>query len=148
MVKPADRDLVDLERQLVAFVRSFGLHQPDMTPCGEPIPVSEAHALSELDTAGPLSQRALGERLGLTKGTVSRIVDLLVERAWARRDRSSNDARVIEVRLTSAGRAAARRLAARRRARLAQLLDHLHADERREVIDALALLTEAARADS
>jgi DNA-binding MarR family transcriptional regulator len=149
MARTDDGDaLDDLERQLVAFVRAFGLHQPDVTPCGAPIPVSEAHALSELDVAGPLSQRELGERLGLAKGTVSRIVDLLVERGWARRIRSPEDGRVVHVRLTSAGRAAARRLAARRRTRLAGLLDHLPADERRRVIDALSLLTEAARADS
>jgi DNA-binding MarR family transcriptional regulator len=148
MAKPADPELADLDRQLVAFVRSFGLHQPDQTPCGEPIPVSEAHALTELDAAGPLSQRELGERLGLAKGTVSRIVDLLVARGWVRRVRSTTDARVVHVRLTTAGRAAARRVAARRRDRLARLLDHLPTAERRRVIDALALLTEAARADT
>ena len=144
--RAGDDDLDDLERQLVSFVRSFGLHQADVTPCGEPIPVSEAHAVSELASAGPPSQRELGERPALTKGTVSRIVDLLVERGWVRRVRSTTDARVTTVRLTTSGRAAARRLAARRRTRLAELLDNLPPTERRRVIDALGLLTEAARA--
>ena len=26
----------DLQARLVAFVRAFGLHQPDETPCGSP----------------------------------------------------------------------------------------------------------------
>jgi DNA-binding MarR family transcriptional regulator len=141
-----DGDLEAIERNLVAFVRAFGLHQPGVTPCGEPIPVSEAHALSELAAGGPLSQRELGERLGLTKGTVSRIIDLLAERGWVCRARSTDDARVVVVRLTPSGRAAARRLATRRRSRLSELLDNLPAADRRRVIDALALLTEAARA--
>jgi DNA-binding MarR family transcriptional regulator len=140
-------ELAAIERNLVAFVRAFGLHQGDVTPCGEPISVSEAHAVAELAADGPLSQRALGDRLALAKGTVSHVVDLLEGREWARRVRSTSDARVVEVRLTPAGRAAARRLATRRRARLARLLDAVPAARRPDVIDALALLTEAARAD-
>src|SRR5918994_1949708 len=42
----------DLQGRLVAFVRAFGLHRGDETPCGAPIPVSEAHALTVLDEAG------------------------------------------------------------------------------------------------
>src|SRR3954465_11352296 len=115
-----DGDLDAIERNLVAFVRAFGLHQPGVTPCGEPVPVSEAHALSEL-AAGPLSQRELGERLGLTKGTVSRSGALRAGREWVSRARSTDDARVVVVRLTTSGRAAARRLASRRRSRLSEL---------------------------
>jgi DNA-binding MarR family transcriptional regulator len=142
---PEVDDLVDLERHLVGFVRAFGLLQGDRTPCGEPIPVSEAHALSELDRDGPMSQRALGDRLDLTKGTVSRIVRLLAERGWVRQVRSESDARVVQLRLTTAGRAAAKRLSASRRQKMAAVLDALPAPERRRVIDALALLAKAAR---
>lgn len=142
---PATDQLAAIEHGLVSFIRAFGLHQGDVTPCGEPIPVSDAHALSELATGGPLSQRALGERLGLAKGTVSRIVDQLVTRGWARRARAEHDGRVVEVHLTGEGTTAARRLAARRRERLAQLLDAIPPAERDRVIAALDLLTEAAR---
>jgi DNA-binding MarR family transcriptional regulator len=139
-----DDDLVDLEANLVGFVRAFGLLTGDATPCGEPIPVSEAHAITELARSEPLSQRELGERLALTKGTVSRIVGLLEGRGWVRREPSETDARSVQVRLTPAGRAAAKRLAARRRQKLASMLDALPSTERRHVIDALALLAKAA----
>jgi DNA-binding MarR family transcriptional regulator len=141
-----EEELVDLERHLVGFVRAFGLLQGDTTPCGEPVPVSEAHAVTELANAGPMSQRELGERLQLTKGTVSRIVRLLGERGWVRRVSAPDDARRVEVRLTTSGRAAAKRLAARRRQKLTAVLDALPATDRQRVIDALALLAKAADA--
>jgi DNA-binding MarR family transcriptional regulator len=137
-------ELADLERHLVGFVRAFGLLQTESTPCGEPIPVSEAHAITELAVSGPLSQRELCDRLNLTKGTVSRIVGLLTERGWVRGVRSDSDARVVQVRLTPAGRAAAKRLATRRQKKLASMLEALPATERRRVVEALALLAKAA----
>lgn len=137
-------ELAELERHLTGFIRAFGLLAGDVTPCGEPVPVSEAHAVTELATAGPLSQRELGERLALTKGTVSRIVRLLVERGWVRRIR--HDRGGVELRLTTAGRAAAKRIARRRQDRLAAMLDTVPALERQRVIDALALLAKAAHA--
>jgi DNA-binding MarR family transcriptional regulator len=140
----ADHDVAELERHLTAFVRAFGLLHGDSTPCGEPIPVSEVHAVTELALAGPMSQRDLGDRLQLTKGTVSRIVGLLAERGWVRRVRSDDDARVQQVRLTTSGRAAAKRLASSRHQKLTAMLDSLPLTERQRVIDALALLAKAA----
>jgi DNA-binding MarR family transcriptional regulator len=137
--------LARLEANLVRFIRAFGLLQGEATPCGEPIPVSEAHAVTELAASGPMSQRELGDRLALTKGTVSRLVGILEQRGWVRRTPSAHDARAVEVRLTAAGRGAATRLANRRRRKLADLLDALPATERDRVVDALALLAKAAR---
>ncbi len=37
-----------LPEQLIAFIRAFGLHRPEQTPCREPVSVAEAHALMEL----------------------------------------------------------------------------------------------------
>ncbi len=137
-------EIAAFERALVGFVRSFGLHHADETPCGEPIPVSEAHAIAAL-ADGPISQRELGERLMLTKGTVSRIVDLLSQRGWVQRTQSEHDARAVEIRLTTSGRAAAKRLSKRRAVRLTALLNAIPASERANVVHALTRLTEAAR---
>ena len=102
-MSPADVD--DLQRRLVAFVRAFGLHKGDETPCGVPIPVSEAHALTALADAGAggLSQTDVGRTLGLTKSTVSRLVDQLVDRGWAARQAGRADGRVRAVVLTGEG---------------------------------------------
>lgn len=71
----------DLEERLIAFVRAFGLHQPDRTPCGEPISVSQAHALTEL-SVHDLNQAELARRLRLDRSVVSRLADALEERGW------------------------------------------------------------------
>jgi len=130
---------------VVSFVRSFGLHRPERTPCGFAAGVADAHALSEL-AGGPIRQSELVARLGLTKSTVSRLVEGLVDRGWAERDSVSDDGRGVMVRLTPAGREAADRLAAARARRMVALLDAVPAERRAEVIEVLALLKEAARA--
>lgn len=66
------------------FVRNFGLHQPDRTPCGQPLPVSVAYALAEIARDGGLRQVELGRRLKLEKSTVSRLVANLRIRGWVR----------------------------------------------------------------
>lgn len=130
---------------LVSFVRGFGLHRPERTPCGFEAGVAEAHALGEL-TAGPLRQSELVARLGLTKSTVSRLVTILVDRGWAARQVADDDGRGVNVRLTEAGRGAAARLSTARTRRMQALLDAVPVERRRQVIDALDVLEEAARA--
>ena len=52
----------DIQQQLISFIRAFGLNQTERTPCGQPVSVSEAHALMELAKDAPFSQQVLGER--------------------------------------------------------------------------------------
>lgn len=140
-------DPVDLQRRVVAFLRAFGLHRPDETPCGAPVPVSEAHALDVLAEGGGLTQTELGARLRLRKSTVSRLVDHLVARGWARRQVGGADARQRTVELTDEGRRTADRVSAMRATRMAQLFDRIPESERAAVLAALDALTEAARED-
>lgn len=125
------------------FVRAFGLHQPERTPCAQPIPVSEAHALAELAGEGQLRQLELVRRLQLEKSTTSRVVGQLAARGWVERHPAPDDGRGVLVRLTPHGEAAAARLAAARQARFGAVLDRIPEDQRKAVLDALALLTEA-----
>jgi DNA-binding MarR family transcriptional regulator len=136
----------ELQSRIVAFVRAFGLHKPDETPCGAPIPVSEAHALAVLTEHGPLAQTDLARHLGLTKSTVSRLVDQLAGRGWVQR-RPGADARRRLVGLTEQGATVAADVAGRRSARLARLLERIPEAERPAVLAALDALVEAARAD-
>lgn len=132
-----------LQEQLVAFVRAFGLHRPEQTPCGEPVSVAEAHALMELSRGEALTQTALAQRLGLEKSTVSRLVGILERREWIMRSRSPRDARAHQLHLTDAGRRVAGQLAEARQAKFARLLAALPEAQRPHVIEALALLVEA-----
>jgi DNA-binding MarR family transcriptional regulator len=141
-------DAAMLQAQISAFVRAFGLHQPTRTPCGQPVPVSEAHALGELGRDGPLTQVELGSRLRLEKSTVSRLVGQLIARGWVERSRRDGDARLVWLALTDSGRRAADQLAAARATRFEQLLAAIPVDRRQYVVDALALLVEASRDDT
>ncbi|WP_127500357.1 MarR family transcriptional regulator [Actinoplanes solisilvae] len=139
-----DVEVLALQNRISAFVRAFGLHQPDRTPCGEVVPVSEVHAMAELANDGALTQTELMSRLRLEKSTVSRLVGQLIGRGWVRRGKRPGDARLVWLELTDGGRAAAQQLAAARAARFAALLDNIPVEQRPAVIDALALLVQAA----
>ncbi|MBF8186192.1 winged helix-turn-helix transcriptional regulator [Nonomuraea sp. K274] len=133
----------ELQDAVSRFVRAFGLHQPDQTPCGRPIPVSEAHALGELARDGTLRQNDLAHRLRLEKSTTSRLVTQLINRGWAERTTAPDDGRGVLVRLTTAGAKAAEQLAEARAARFAAVLERVPPDERTGVLHALTILTEA-----
>lgn len=133
----------ELQDAVGRFVRAFGLHQPDQTPCGRPIPVSEAHALGELARDGALRQSELTQRLRLEKSTTSRLVTQLINRGWAERIPAPDDGRGVLVQLTPAGRNAARQLAKARAARFSSILDRVPENERAGVLHALEILTEA-----
>lgn len=132
-----------LQEQLIAFIRAFGLHRPEQTPCGEPVSVAEAHALMELNRGEVLTQNALAQRLGLEKSTVSRLVGILERREWITRRRSPHDARAMELHLTDAGQRASAQLAQARQAKFARLIAALPEAQRPHVIEALSLLVEA-----
>lgn len=136
-----------LQDQFIALIRAFGLHRPEQTPCGEPVAVAEAHALLELSLAEPLSQNDLASRLRLEKSTISRLVTILERRAWITRTRSQHDRRVVELRLTDAGRQAAAQLSAARQVKFAHLLSALPPERHPMILEALRLLTEALYAD-
>ena len=51
-----DVNATELMESVVSFVQSFGLHRPEQTPCGQPVPVAEAHALMDLAAFGPMRQ--------------------------------------------------------------------------------------------
>jgi len=135
-----------IQDQFIAFIRAFGLHRPEQTPCGEPVSVAEAHALIELSLAELLSQNDLAQRLRLEKSTISRLVGLLEGRAWITRTRGRHDGRVMELRLTDAGRQAAAQLSAARQAKFARLLGAIPAEQRPLILETLHLLTEALHA--
>ena len=137
----------DLQDRMVGFIRAFGLHQPESTPCGEPISVSEAHAIGELARDAPLGQLELGRRLGLTKSTVSRLVGQLVDRGWVERGTDPADRRATVLTLTPDGADAADSLAERRRHKFERLLTAIPESRRVEVLQALDVLTEALHAN-
>lgn len=133
----------ELQEMIIAFVRAFGLHRPNQTPCGQPVTIAEAHALIELSRQEHLSQHNLNERLHLEKSTVSRLVGILEQRGWLERRRSQQDGRIFLLELTEAGQKAAAQLAQARQAKFARILAAIPAEAQPQVLSALDILLEA-----
>ena len=136
-------DSPDLQGQLIALIRAFGLHRPGQTPCGQPVTVAEAHALMELSNGQALSQNELSIRLNLEKSTVSRLVKILERREWLQRNRSEADRRVMQLTLTNAGQRMAEQLATARRAKFDRILSAIPSDQHLVVLNSLKILVEA-----
>jgi DNA-binding MarR family transcriptional regulator len=141
-------DCASLQASFVALIRELGLLRPDTTPCGEPMSISEAHAIGELFDSGALTQRELGKRLRLEKSTVSRLVDELATRGLVKRTSHPDDGRSVLVSLTPAGRRRAARLVGARQELFTRLLADLSPAERRSVVRSVRRLAEAARAQA
>lgn len=139
-VPPAAR----LQQEVIGFIRAFGLLSSDRTPCGQPLPPSDAHALTEIVSEGGLTQRELVDRLRLDRSSVSRLVDRLVARGWVERA-NGPDRRTVRLLATSAGQQVAADVAGARAKRFAALLEAVPPDRRDDVLDAIRLLTVAAR---
>lgn len=100
--------------------------------------------LSCLAEAGPLSQRALVDRLQLDKSSMVYIVDELERQGLAARHKDERDRRSYAVSITSSGRA---RLAAAENTAeevMTDLLAPLSPDERRQLHDLLTRFIEHA----
>ncbi|HLY24552.1 MAG TPA: MarR family transcriptional regulator [bacterium] len=132
-----------LQRQMTSLIRAFGLHRPDLTPCGHPMGVSAAHALMELASGHPLTLNELTARLHLQKSTVSRLVDQLVLRRWVRRTPHPKDGRAILLQLSDAGQEVAQRVDASRAAKFAAVAAKMNGTELDSVLRALEVLVRA-----
>lgn len=107
---------------------------------------AEAHAITILRATG-LQQGVLGERIGLGKSSMSRLVDGLEQRGWVHRVSDPPDGRARILELTDKGHEVATDVVRRRAQRLSTLLEHVPASRRRSVIEALRLLTKAGHHD-
>jgi DNA-binding MarR family transcriptional regulator len=138
-----------LRRQVQGFVRGFGLLAESQTPCGKPIPVSQAHALMVLlarhEQDDPPMQAEIARELGLDKSSAARLCARLCDSGHVVRTPCEKDGRAWRLRLTASGLGLARSIETASRARFEQLLSALPAEKRSLVIDSMAALNEAVR---
>lgn len=140
-----EEQLAAFEAGIVSFVRSFGLLEPGQTPCGQPLHVSQAHALREIAARPGIMQNELARELGLARATVSELVGQLVERGWITRTPAEGDRRVRCLDLTVPGARVAADIADARRELLAGMLGDVDRTERAALIAALDRLASSAR---
>ena len=141
-------DHAELELLLGRLVRAMGLLEPELGRLGIRASASEMFALAWLAEAGRLSQKGLGDRLGLEKSTVSRLVTGMGGRGWVEREGDPGDARSHLLSLTNEGRAAAERLAWARRESHDRILAQLDTREQRALTEGLPALLRAMEGDA
>jgi len=88
---------------MAASLQRFGLERDRMRAAlasGAGISATDLDALEHLEADGPLTQRQLGERLSLTSGAITMLVDRLERAGWVRRRPHPSDRRYVLVELS------------------------------------------------
>jgi MarR family transcriptional regulator, organic hydroperoxide resistance regulator len=84
-----------------ALIRAEHRHAAFVSQAME-LPLADMLALYHLANE-PLSASALGDRLGLTSGSITALVDRLVDRNLAKRTKHATDRRVVLIEMTKTG---------------------------------------------
>jgi DNA-binding MarR family transcriptional regulator len=88
---------------IAASLQRFGLARDQMRSAlasGAGISPADLDALEYLEADGPLTQRQLGDRLALTSGAITMLVDRLEQGGWVRRRPHPTDRRYVLVELS------------------------------------------------
>jgi DNA-binding MarR family transcriptional regulator len=88
---------------MAASLQRFGLARDQMRSAlasGAGISAADLDALEHLEADGPLTQRQLGDRLSLTSGAITMLVDRLEAGGWVRRRPHPSDRRYVLVELS------------------------------------------------
>ncbi len=94
------------------------------------VTVAEWALLRELYDAGAIAPSRLADRMGLTRGAVTKLADRLLAKGLVEREANPDDARAQTLRITPAGRDLVPDLAALADANDAEFFGHLTGDER------------------
>ena len=86
------------------LVRLYQFRDRDKICCHD-VSITQCNALEVLVERGPSRSQALSEALMLDKSTTTRVVDALVRKGYAERRPDPDDARAVELSVTTAGRA-------------------------------------------
>jgi DNA-binding MarR family transcriptional regulator len=143
-----DVDERQLQDRIQEFIRQFGLLDQEHTPCGRPMPTSQAHALQILGRVGIATQRELAGRLNLDESTVSRLVNQLVGRGWVDRAIDEHNRRQSRLALTGEGRAALDDIRDASAAKFRLIRERIPPDKGDQVLEALDILIAAIGKDT
>jgi len=91
--------------ELTDSLQHFGLERDRMRAAvarHAGISCTDLDALEHLEADGPLTQRELGDRLSLTSGAITMLVDRLEQAGWVARRKHPTDRRYLLIELTPA----------------------------------------------
>jgi DNA-binding MarR family transcriptional regulator len=123
------------------------LQRESVACCGDTTS-TQCSIITELGRGGEMTLAALGRRLGLDKGWLSRTVELLVQEGLLHKAPGENDRRTILISLTAAGQARFHELNETLDGLSARVMGRIPAHERENVQRALELLRHALLAET
>jgi DNA-binding MarR family transcriptional regulator len=128
------RDSERIQQLMHRFTQSFGRRMMNSLVQGQiNLPqYNTMHVLAEMDEA---SMGELAERMGVTMGASTNIVDKLVRSGYATRRRDSRDRRMVKVQLTEKGIETVQRVVRDTTRFLIGILGRIDADEREHYAD-------------
>jgi len=142
-----EREACALRSHVHRFLRSFGMLAAGQTPCGEPLPVSHAHALMILKTKAQegqtLSMGDLARRLMIDKSNVTRLCRRMLAEGHIQRLSSSADRRVKHLKLTPSGQRLAKQVEAKSRQRFQRIVQSMSREECSGLLRGLEALNRA-----
>ncbi len=138
-------DAEALHSALSDLVRVYQFRDRDKICCYD-ISVTQCYALETLVEKGALRSQALADVLMLDKSTTTRVVDALVRKNYVERQRDTDDARALALKVTRSGRALYEKINRELIAQQAELLRDLDPAIRSGVTDVIHRLAQAATA--
>ncbi|MCU1236822.1 MAG: transcriptional regulator, MarR family [Candidatus Solibacter sp.] len=105
----------------------------------------QASVLDHLDDVQPTSLFDLARHMGVTASTMSLTMDRLVRAGYVVRERSAEDRRRLDLKLTAAGLRIKKQQKVLEPELVAAVLEHLDERKRRQALRGLELLAEASR---
>ena len=105
----------------------------------------QASVLDHLDDVEGTSLLELARHMGVTASTMSLMVDRLERGGYVRRERSSEDGRRVDLRLTDAGVRVKKQQNVLEPELVEAMLERMDREQRRQALAGLELLAEAAR---
>ena len=136
---------------MTASLQRFGLARDQMRSAlagGAGISATDLDALEHLEADGPLTQRQLGERLSLTSGAITMLVDRLEQGGWVRRRPHPRDRRFVLVELSAQATERTPPGLAAFHARIAEIAAGVPAEHRAAIAGFLRAAAEAAAASA
>jgi DNA-binding MarR family transcriptional regulator len=132
----------DLDDLFFRLFRLRGVLDPTGAVPGLGASVSEIMTLTRLSES-PANQQTLVGFLGLEKSTVSRLIDSMIRKGWVEKERDESNRRYQLVRLTAAGRRAARETGNAMHRRHVSMAKSLSEQERTVMVKGVRILVSA-----
>jgi MarR family transcriptional regulator, organic hydroperoxide resistance regulator len=132
----------EVEEVLSALSLSF-IQMERSGKCCHGVTLSQCHTLSILLKRGGLIMNELSKQMGLTKSTMTRIVNNLVRDGWVEQAREQRDRRLVSVRLTQKGKEMAETLNLSSRDCIERILKHIPQEKVGQVVESLKWIVQS-----